>query len=66
MYVIDQQAISAQKTHDLSFEKGDYSTYVAATFPIVEPAYAEFIPLNLLFFSTQQAYPIILLFLYAT
>ena len=48
MYVIDQQAISAQKTHDLSFEKGDYAIYSAATLPIVEPAYAEFIPLNLL------------------
>jgi hypothetical protein len=48
MYVIDQQAISAQKTHDLSFEKGEYSTYLTSTFPIVEPTYSEFIPLNLL------------------
>lgn len=48
MYVIDQQAISAQKTHDLSFERGDYATYSTSTFPIVEPIYSEFIPLNLL------------------
>ncbi|MBP6090717.1 MAG: beta-ketoacyl synthase chain length factor [Crocinitomicaceae bacterium] len=48
MFVKDLQAISAQKTHDLTFEKGDYAIYSAATLPIVEPAYAEFIPLNLL------------------
>jgi hypothetical protein len=44
MYVTDLYAISPQKTHDLSFEKGDWQVLNDYLYKAIEPSYQDIIP----------------------
>lgn len=44
MYIKDLYAISPQKTHDLSFEKGDWQVLNQYIYTAIEPSYQDVIP----------------------
>lgn len=44
MYVKDLYAISPQKTHDLSFENGDWQVFNEFIYKAIEPSYQDIIP----------------------
>lgn len=44
MYITDLYAISPQKTHDLSFENGDWQTLNQYIYTAIEPSYQDLIP----------------------
>jgi len=44
MYITDLYAISPQKTHDLSFENGDWQVFNEFIYRAIEPSYQDIIP----------------------